>query len=170
MDPKLLWLWRRSGAVARIQPLAWEFTYATRVSLKRQKLKKIKNFKILKNKNAVRNSAEPAYQLRTHIIFWSSQLKFYFKAESSKPYNYEVFSENFSPHRFLACVQHDEAVSKINSIELCYIGLVVQLMSEMIMYLWINECNLWKNILSLNEKSLLVFRCYFKITICDQMN
>ena len=30
----LLWLWRRSAIAARIQPLAWEFLYASGVALK----------------------------------------------------------------------------------------------------------------------------------------
>ena len=38
----LLWLWCRLAAVALIQPLAWEFPYATGVALKRKKKKKNK--------------------------------------------------------------------------------------------------------------------------------
>ena len=41
-DLALLWLWRRLAAIALIQPLAWEFTYATSVALKSQKKKKKK--------------------------------------------------------------------------------------------------------------------------------
>ena len=41
-DPALLWLWHGSAAVAPIQPLAWEPTYATSAALKRQKTKKKK--------------------------------------------------------------------------------------------------------------------------------
>ena len=33
-DPELLWLWRRTAAVAPIQPLAWELPYATGAALK----------------------------------------------------------------------------------------------------------------------------------------
>ena len=40
LDPALLWLWGRLVAVAPIQPLAWEFPYATGVTLKN--FKKIK--------------------------------------------------------------------------------------------------------------------------------
>ena len=36
-DPELLWLWRRLAAIAPIQPLAQELTYATGVALKRKK-------------------------------------------------------------------------------------------------------------------------------------
>ena len=38
-DPTLLWLWHRPTAVAPIQPLAWEFPYATGVALKKKKKK-----------------------------------------------------------------------------------------------------------------------------------
>ena len=41
-DPKLLWLWRRLAAKARIRPLAWEPPYAAGVAqemAKRQKKK-----------------------------------------------------------------------------------------------------------------------------------
>ena len=51
--------------------------------------------------------------------------------ESSKPYQYGVLSGNFSPHKFLAWTQHDEAASQINSIELWYVGVTVQLIPEM---------------------------------------
>ena len=33
-DPKLLWLWHRSAAIALIQPLAWELPYAAGAPLK----------------------------------------------------------------------------------------------------------------------------------------
>ena len=36
-DPALLWLWRRSAAVALIRPLAWELPYAEGVALKKKK-------------------------------------------------------------------------------------------------------------------------------------
>ena len=35
-----LWLWCRPAAAALIQPLTWELPYATRVALKRKKVKK----------------------------------------------------------------------------------------------------------------------------------
>ena len=34
LDPVLLWLWHRSAAAARIQPLAWELPYAMGLALK----------------------------------------------------------------------------------------------------------------------------------------
>ena len=37
LDPELLWLWRRSSAVARIQPLGWEPPYATMCGPKKEK-------------------------------------------------------------------------------------------------------------------------------------
>ena len=37
-DPKLLWLWCRPAVAALIQPLAWEFPYASGAALKRQKI------------------------------------------------------------------------------------------------------------------------------------
>ena len=37
-DPKLLWLWCRSSAVALIRPLAWEFPYAAGKALDRKPL------------------------------------------------------------------------------------------------------------------------------------
>ena len=40
LDPPLLWLWRRTTAVAPIQPLAWEPLYASDVALKKKKKKK----------------------------------------------------------------------------------------------------------------------------------
>ena len=40
LDPKLLWLWYRLGAIAPIRPLAWELPYATGAALKRQEKKK----------------------------------------------------------------------------------------------------------------------------------
>ena len=40
LDPGLLWLWHRSVAIAQVQPLAWELSYATGVGLKRPKRKK----------------------------------------------------------------------------------------------------------------------------------
>ena len=40
LDPELLWLWYRPAAVAPIQPLAWEISYATGTVLKRKKKKK----------------------------------------------------------------------------------------------------------------------------------
>ena len=43
-DPVLLWLLQRPGAVAPIQPLAWELPYAEALALKKKKKKK----KILK--------------------------------------------------------------------------------------------------------------------------
>ena len=39
-DLAFLWLWHRSAAVAPIWPLAWKHTYATGMTLKRQKTKK----------------------------------------------------------------------------------------------------------------------------------
>ena len=42
LDPKLLWLWRRSAAIAPIGPLAWEPLYAVGAAqemAKRQKKK-----------------------------------------------------------------------------------------------------------------------------------
>ena len=42
LDPSLLWLWCRPAATAQIQPLAWEFPYASGVAPKSQKLKKKK--------------------------------------------------------------------------------------------------------------------------------
>ena len=36
-DPKLLWLWRRPAAVARIRLLAWELPYAVGTDLKSKK-------------------------------------------------------------------------------------------------------------------------------------
>ena len=39
LDPALLWLWCRLAAVAPIGPLAWEFPYATGVTIKRKKNK-----------------------------------------------------------------------------------------------------------------------------------
>ena len=41
LGPALLWLWHRLAAAAPIQPLAWEFPYATSVALKKQKINKI---------------------------------------------------------------------------------------------------------------------------------
>ena len=41
-DPLLLWLWRRSAAVAPIRPLAWEPPCAAGAALKRPKKKKKK--------------------------------------------------------------------------------------------------------------------------------
>ena len=45
LDPKLMWLWYRSAAIALIQPLAWEPPYAAGLALKRQKEKKEKKKK-----------------------------------------------------------------------------------------------------------------------------
>ena len=42
LDLALLWLWRRSAAVALIRPLAWEFPYAPDVALKSKTKKKTK--------------------------------------------------------------------------------------------------------------------------------
>ena len=39
-DSALLWLWCRPAAVAPIQPLAWELSYAVIMALKRPKKKK----------------------------------------------------------------------------------------------------------------------------------
>ena len=39
--PRLLWLWHRPAPAAPIQPLAWELPYATGVTLKSKKRKKI---------------------------------------------------------------------------------------------------------------------------------
>ena len=36
LDPKLLWLWRRSAAAALIQLLAWNLPYAVDAALKKQ--------------------------------------------------------------------------------------------------------------------------------------
>ena len=38
-DPELLWLWHRLEAVAPIQTLAWELSYAVGAALKRKKKK-----------------------------------------------------------------------------------------------------------------------------------
>ena len=35
LDPALLWLWHRPVAIALIQPLAWEHSYAVGAALKR---------------------------------------------------------------------------------------------------------------------------------------
>ena len=40
LDPTFLWLWCRPGAIAPIQSLAWELTYAKAAAVKRQKKKK----------------------------------------------------------------------------------------------------------------------------------
>ena len=37
LNPTLLWLWHRLAALAPIQPLAWELTYATDAALKSEK-------------------------------------------------------------------------------------------------------------------------------------
>jgi len=42
-DPALLWLWRRPGATAPIQPLAWESPYAAGVAQEMAKKTKKKN-------------------------------------------------------------------------------------------------------------------------------
>ena len=47
-DPVLPSLWHRPTAVTPIQPLAWEFPYATGTTLKRKKKKK-KNYDDLVN-------------------------------------------------------------------------------------------------------------------------
>ena len=52
-DPTLLWLWRRPVAVALIQPLAWESSYAASAVLKSQKKKKSKR-KRKRNKSGSR--------------------------------------------------------------------------------------------------------------------
>ena len=39
-DLVLLWLWCRPAAVALIEPLAWEFPYASGTALKRKKKKR----------------------------------------------------------------------------------------------------------------------------------
>ena len=41
LDPTLLWLWRRTGAIAPIQPLAWEPPYAMGVAQEMAKRQKI---------------------------------------------------------------------------------------------------------------------------------
>ena len=41
-DPTLLWLWCKPAAVAPIQALAWEITYAEDAALKSKKEKKKK--------------------------------------------------------------------------------------------------------------------------------
>ena len=43
LDLALLWLWCSPEAVALIQPVAWELSYAAGVALKRQKKKKKKS-------------------------------------------------------------------------------------------------------------------------------
>ena len=40
-DPVLLWLWRRSAALAQVGPLAWEPPYAAGMALKRQNKTKL---------------------------------------------------------------------------------------------------------------------------------
>ena len=45
----LLWLWCSLVATALIQPLAWEFPYATNVALKRQKEKEKRKKSFFKN-------------------------------------------------------------------------------------------------------------------------
>ena len=47
-DPALLWLWCRPADTAPIQPLAWEFPYASGAALKRPKKKKKKKIAVLK--------------------------------------------------------------------------------------------------------------------------
>ena len=44
-DPRLLWLWCRLAATARIRPLAWELPHTAGAALKRQKDKKKKKKK-----------------------------------------------------------------------------------------------------------------------------
>ena len=44
LDPALLWLWRRPGAVAPMRPLAWEPPCASGAALKRKKKKKKAHF------------------------------------------------------------------------------------------------------------------------------
>ena len=41
-DPVLLWLWCRLVAGALIQPLAWEYPYATGAALKRKRIQEKK--------------------------------------------------------------------------------------------------------------------------------
>ena len=38
-DPMLLWLWHRLAAIAPIQPLTWELSYATGAAIKKKKKK-----------------------------------------------------------------------------------------------------------------------------------
>ena len=54
-DPALLWLWCRLAATALIRPLAWETPYAASAALKKQKPKK------QKRKKAVRQQIGEAY-------------------------------------------------------------------------------------------------------------
>jgi len=53
-DPVLLWLWRRPAAIALIQPLAWEPSYAAGVGLKRRKTKDKKKKKKKKDEEKKR--------------------------------------------------------------------------------------------------------------------
>ena len=43
LDPVLLWLWHRPAAVALIQPLPWEISYAAGAALKKKKKEKKTN-------------------------------------------------------------------------------------------------------------------------------
>ena len=67
LDLALLWLWRRPGAAALIQPLAWEPPYATGLSVKRQKKKKKKEKRnspmelYLQTKEPTQKSQEPTH-------------------------------------------------------------------------------------------------------------
>ena len=48
LDLMLLWLWCRRAAIAPIQPLAWEPTYAAGTALKSRKKKKLDYMKALR--------------------------------------------------------------------------------------------------------------------------
>ena len=73
LDPTLLWPWCRLGAIAPIQPLAWEPPHATGAALEREKDKNKQtnnsnNNKKTKQKNQLKRQPTQWEKIVTHDI------------------------------------------------------------------------------------------------------
>ena len=77
LDPKVLWLWCRSAAVAPIWPLPWELPYAEDAALKSSKKKKKKriHFVFFFFRNTIVSTYSIQYILGTISICWIHELR-----------------------------------------------------------------------------------------------
>ena len=86
MQLRLLWLWYRPAAVARIWPLTWELPYASGASLKKQKVKKKMEKKPKRSvTNSIRATAQKFFWMKKIYVILTAK----FSTELRQKKNFE---------------------------------------------------------------------------------
>ena len=67
LDLALLWLWRRTEAIALIRPLAWELPYSASTALKRPKKKKKKKMTVFEKSGQHEKASIQAHKALGHF-------------------------------------------------------------------------------------------------------